>query len=159
MSELNEKREVLQTRNFEERKKGCFLSHLPDSWHYSILQQISLFHSMIYKYNRVTEFVNFNHTKEPPIKKDNTFLGIWVALITKVRRSVKQALYKWMAMNIQVTSSATYSRPEHYMVVSQQEVRSLLYFFMQVKEILALITLKAQETWQMLHGGKHRNLE
>ena len=49
-----------------------------------------------------------------------------------------------MAMNIQVASSATYSRPEHYMVVSQQVVRSMLHFIMQVKEALALITLKAQ---------------
>jgi len=47
-------------------------------------------------------------------------------------------------MNIQVTSSATYCRPEHYTVVSQQVVRSLLQFIMQVKEALALITLRAQ---------------
>jgi len=49
-----------------------------------------------------------------------------------------------MAMNIEVTSSAIYSRPEHYMVVSLQVVRSLLHFIMQVKEALALSTLNAQ---------------
>jgi len=49
-----------------------------------------------------------------------------------------------MAMNIQVMSSATYSRPEHCIVVSQQVLRSLLHFIMQVKEALTLITLKAQ---------------
>jgi hypothetical protein len=49
-----------------------------------------------------------------------------------------------MAIHIQVMSSATYSRPEHYMVVSLQVVRFLLHFIMQVKDALALITLKAQ---------------
>ena len=49
-------------------------------------------------------------------------------------------------MNIQVTSSAIYSRPQHYTAVSQQVVRSLLHFIMQVIEALALITLRAQQT-------------
>jgi len=54
-----------------------------------------------------------------------------------------------MAMHKQVMSSATYSRPEHYMVVSLQVVRSLLHFIMQAKQALALSTPNAQQTWQM----------
>jgi len=49
-----------------------------------------------------------------------------------------------MAIHIQVMSSATYSKPEHYMVVILQVVRSLFHFIMQAKDALALITLKAQ---------------
>jgi hypothetical protein len=40
-----------------------------------------------------------------------------------------------MAMHIEVMSSATYYKPEHYMVVSLQVVRSLLHFIMQVKDL------------------------
>ena len=144
MSEHKEKMEILQKRSFKEKKK-IFLSHFSNFWYYSFLQHIPSFHSMMYKSQQsysVCKFQTRQSTSHQ--KRQNAFLSTKVALITKLRQHIKPALYKWMAMNIQVTSSATYCRPEHYMAVSKHVVWSLPHFIMQVKVALALITLKGQ---------------